>query len=107
MSTRKGFIDEVLGVIGRLVVLFAVAIVVALGLSLALQTLVPPDSLRVLEEQSILALLLAIGLAAGPLVVTLWLERTEWTIAGLGARAFRPVPLLVSLLIGALPARCS
>lgn len=95
-------VDEVLGVVGRLFVLAIASVAMLFLCGIALKPLLPlglpmGDAGRILY-----AMMLGISLLVGHVVVVMSMERSRWSLAGLGADAWRPFPLLASLAIGAL-----
>ncbi len=93
---------EFLGVLGRLVVFGAVSLGLMLLIGVLLKPVLPSGLPMGDPGRILFALMFALSLMVGHLVIVIAMERTRWEVAGLGVEAWHPVDLLVSLAIGIL-----
>lgn len=102
MSSRRSFFDEVLGAIGRLLVL-AVGSLGALFISgVLLKPLLPYGLPMGRDGQLMFTIMVACALGVGHLIAGVAVERGRWGPTGLGAGAWHPLALLTGPLLGVL-----
>ena len=95
-------VDEVLRVVGRLVVLALASAATLFVLGIALKPALPLGLPMGDAGRIIFAIMVGLSLAVGHLVVVVALQRSRWEVAGLGEDGWRPLTLLASIGIGAL-----
>lgn len=94
--------DEALGIAGRLALLAGVSAAVLFILGIALKPVLPMGLPPGAAGRLLFAMLIAMSVGVGTLVVGIILERQRWSLLGLGVEGLRPVALLTSLGVGML-----
>jgi membrane protease YdiL (CAAX protease family) len=100
MSSRLSFVDEVLGAVGRLLVLAAASAGALFIAGIALKPLLPGGLPTGRDGTIFFAILLASAIAVGHLIAAATIERGRWDPTGLGPGAWRPLALLMGPLLG-------